>query len=70
MTALTNTEDKVIGFKVGGIDYVTKPLEIDEVIARVNAHLNLHAMRKQLEAQNALLQQEIMDRRKAEDDEP
>jgi adenylate cyclase len=67
MTSLTDTEDKVTGFKVGGVDYVTKPLEIDEVIARVNTHLSLHAMRKQLEAQNALLQQEIMERRKAED---
>jgi adenylate cyclase len=67
MTSLSDTEDKVTGFKVGGIDYVTKPLEVDEVLARVNTHLNLHAMRKQLEAQNALLQQEIMDRRKAEE---
>jgi adenylate cyclase len=67
MTSLTDTEDKVTGFKVGGVDYVTKPLEIEEVIARVNTHLSLHAMRKQLEAQNALLQQEIMERRKAED---
>jgi adenylate cyclase len=67
MTSLTDTEDKVTGFKVGGVDYVTKPLEIDEVIARVNTHLSLHAMRKQLEAQNALLQLEIMERRKAED---
>jgi adenylate cyclase len=67
MTSLTDTEDKVTEFKVGGVDYVTKPLEIDEVIARVNTHLSLHAMRKQLEAQNALLQLEIMERRKAED---
>jgi adenylate cyclase len=68
MTSLTDTEDKVTGFKVGGVDYVTKPLEIEEVIARVNTHLSLHAMRKQLEAQNALLQQEITERRKAEDE--
>jgi adenylate cyclase len=68
MTALTDTEDKVTGFAVGGVDYVTKPLKIDEVIARINTHLSLHAMRRQLEAQNALLQQEVTERRKAEDE--
>ncbi len=67
MTSLTDTEDKVAGFNAGGVDYVTKPLEINEVIARVSTHLSLHAMRKQLEAKNALLQQEILERRKAED---
>ncbi|MGU7771724.1 adenylate/guanylate cyclase domain-containing protein [Burkholderia sp. MR1-5-21] len=67
MTSLTDTEDKVNGFAAGGVDYVTKPIEIEEVIARVNTHLSLHAMRKQLEAQNAQLQQEIMERRQAEE---
>ena len=66
MTSLTETEDKVTAFKAGGVDYVTKPLRIDEVMARVNAHLNLRAMRKQLEAQNVQLQQEIVVRTQAE----
>ncbi|MEZ0247316.1 MAG: EAL domain-containing protein [Methylophilaceae bacterium] len=57
MTSLTETEDKLSGFKAGGVDYVTKPLNIDEVIARVNTHLRLHTMQKQLEAQHAQLQQ-------------
>jgi adenylate cyclase len=67
MTALTDTADAVTGFEVGGVDYVTKPLKFDEVIARVNTHLSLNGMRRQLEAQNALLQQEIIERKKAED---
>jgi adenylate cyclase len=67
MTSLTDTESKVTGFGAGGVDYVTKPLEIKEVIARVNTHLSLNAMRKQLEAQNTQLQQEIMERRQAEE---
>lgn len=66
MTSLTDTENKVSGFSAGGVDYVTKPLEIEEVIARVNTHLSLHAMRRQLEAQNRKLQQEILERRQAE----
>lgn len=56
MTSLTETEDKLSGFKAGGVDYVTKPLNIDEVIARVNTHLRLHTMQKQLESQNIQLQ--------------
>lgn len=57
MTSLTETEDKLNGFKVGGVDYVTKPLNIDEVAARVETHLNLREMRKQLEVQNTQLKQ-------------
>jgi len=56
MTALAETEHKVIGFKVGGADYITKPIQIAEVIARVNTHLNLRTMQRQLQAQNAQLQ--------------
>ena len=66
MTSLTDTEDKVTAFKTGGVDYVTKPLQIDEVMARVNTHLNLHAMQKQLEAQNTQLQREIVERKQTE----
>lgn len=66
MTALADIKDKVTGFQAGGIDYVTKPLQIDEVMARVRTHLNLHAMQKQLAAQNLRLQQEIEERREAE----
>jgi len=56
MTSLTETEDKVSGFRAGGVDYVTKPLQIDEVIARVNTHLNLRFMRLRLAEQNEQLQ--------------
>lgn len=58
LTTLTETEHKVAGFKVGGVDYLTKPMQIDEVIARVGAHLNLRAMRRQLEQQNLQLQRQ------------
>lgn len=57
MTSLASIEDKVTGFAVGGVDYVTKPLHVEEVRARVGTHLSLRAMQKQLETQNARLQQ-------------
>jgi len=55
MTALTDQRDKLEGFAAGGVDYVTKPLHIDEVTARVRTHLELNALRQQLAAQNRLL---------------
>jgi signal transduction histidine kinase len=66
MTSLADTGDKLTGFGSGGVDYVTKPLQVDEVFARVSTHLKLRAMQKQLEAQNARLEQEILERRQAE----
>ena len=55
MTALTDQRDKLEGFAAGAVDYVTKPLHIDEVVARVRTHLELNALRQQLAAQNRLL---------------
>jgi signal transduction histidine kinase len=57
MTALTETEDKVKGFDVGAVDYVTKPLQHEEVLARVTTHLSLRALTRDLQTQNAKLQQ-------------
>jgi signal transduction histidine kinase len=67
MTAMTATESKVAGFEAGGVDYVTKPIEILEVLARVRTHLTLRNMHRRLEAQNEQLHQEITKRRQAED---
>lgn len=55
MTALTDTKHKIAAFKAGGVDYVTKPVQVDEVIARVGTHLNLRFMRRQLQIQNVQL---------------
>lgn len=57
MTALTETVDKVKGFEVGAVDYLTKPLQHEEVFARVNAHLTIRKFQQQLQEQNVLLQQ-------------
>lgn len=53
MTALSDPVDKVRGFEAGGVDYVTKPLHYDEVLARLKAHLTIRAQQRQLEAVNA-----------------
>ena len=52
MTALTSSEEKVKGFEVGAVDYVTKPIQIEEVIARVNLHLKLHFINQELHSFN------------------
>jgi len=41
MTALAETVDKVRGFEAGGVDYITKPIQAEEVLARVKAHLTI-----------------------------
>ncbi|RQP24906.1 hybrid sensor histidine kinase/response regulator [Piscinibacter terrae] len=55
MTSATETPDKLAAFAAGGVDYVTKPVNEEEVLARVNTHLTLSALRRQLEAKNAEL---------------
>ncbi len=57
MTALSHTENKVKGFQVGAVDYVVKPLQHDEVIARVSTHLRLQALTRSLQEQNEWLVQ-------------
>jgi two-component system sensor histidine kinase/response regulator len=49
VSALGETMDKVKGFAVGGVDYVTKPFQLDEVRARVAAHLELRRRRRELQ---------------------
>lgn len=49
MTALSDTADKIKGFQLGAVDYITKPFEETEVLARVNTHIKLRNLRKELE---------------------
>ena len=61
MTALDHTKDKVNGFKVGGVDYITKPVEQEEVLARINTHLRLQELTGQLQqSHQELIQSEKM----------
>jgi signal transduction histidine kinase len=59
MSALSETVDKVRGFQLGAVDYITKPFQHEEVLARVMTHLMLRHMTKKLQEQNVCLQQEI-----------
>ncbi|MFK5970408.1 MAG: hybrid sensor histidine kinase/response regulator [Candidatus Marithrix sp.] len=56
MTALSDTVDKIKGFEVGAVDYVTKPVQQEELLARINTHLTLRAQQKILEQQNSELE--------------
>lgn len=67
MTALADTVDKVKGLSIGAVDYITKPFQEQEVLARVRLHLRLRSLTKRLEKQNARLQQEISDRKMAQE---
>jgi len=66
ISALDEAVDKVKGFEVGGVDYVTKPFQPEEVLARVGAHLALQRLQKRLQENNAQLQREITDRKQSE----
>ncbi|MFP4220627.1 MAG: adenylate/guanylate cyclase domain-containing protein [Phormidium sp.] len=67
VSALDNVLDKVKAFASGGVDYITKPFQLAEVVARIENQLKLKRLQEQLEAQNARLQAEIRDRIQAED---
>jgi PAS domain S-box-containing protein len=67
MTTLADTVDKVKGLNLGAVDYVTKPFQEEEVVARIKTHITISRLQKELRAQNTWLQQEIKERREAED---
>jgi len=66
MTALADTASKLEGFKVGGVDYITKPIAIEEMLARVTTHVSLRTTQVKLDQQNQRLQREAAVRHMAE----
>jgi formate hydrogenlyase transcriptional activator len=52
MTALSDLVEKVKGFEVGGVDYLTKPVQHEEVLARITTHLTIRRLQQQLQEQN------------------
>jgi len=62
MTALSDAVDKVKGLKLGAVDYITKPFQQDEVVARIDVHLQLRKMRLELARQNEKLEQKVQER--------
>ena len=55
MTALTESVDEVRGFRLGAVDYITKPIRVETVLARINTHLTIRNLQKGLQVQNAEL---------------
>jgi len=66
ISALDEVLDKVKAFSVGGVDYMTKPFQIGEVLARIENQLKLRWAQKVLAKQNALLEQEVRTRQQSE----
>jgi two-component system, sensor histidine kinase and response regulator len=58
--------DKVIAFDTGGVDYITKPFQVAEVLARIKTHLSVSRLQQQLRIQNEQLSREISRRIRAE----
>jgi signal transduction histidine kinase len=67
ISALGDVLDKVKAFTVGGVDYITKPFQVEEVLARIENHLTIKKLSVQLKRQNAQLSQEIEERKQAEE---
>lgn len=66
MTALSDTEHKVKGFALGAVDYITKPFQREEVLARVRVQLQLRNLSRTMEGQNRMLKREILQRERIE----
>ncbi len=74
MTVASDIIDKMQGFEIGGVDYITKPVQPEEVVARIRTHLTICKLQQELQARNELLQekneqlqQEISIRKQTED---
>ncbi|MCP4398981.1 MAG: response regulator [bacterium] len=68
MTALSETQDKIKGFKLGAVDYITKPFQKEEVLERVNTHLTIQRLQKELRQKNTELQNALERERKMTSD--
>ena len=68
ISALDEAVNKVTGFKVGGVDYIAKPFQEEEVLIRVETHLSVSRLQQQLQARNIQLEEEIVQRKKAEEE--
>lgn len=67
ISALHDVVEKVKAFSLGAVDYITKPFQAEEVVARVGTHLTLRNLQKCLHENNLRLQQEIGERKRTED---
>lgn len=59
LSSLEDTEDKVRGLQLGAVDYVAKPFQPDEIRARVNTHLTIHRLKREVQSQKDQLEHEL-----------
>jgi sigma-B regulation protein RsbU (phosphoserine phosphatase) len=59
LSALDETADKVKGLQLGAVDYVSKPFQPEEILARVNTHLTLHRLGREVQNQRDQLEHEL-----------
>lgn len=64
MSAINSLDGKSKGFKLGAVDYITKPFEIEEVKLRISTHLELMKARAELKNQNEILEMKVIERTK------
>lgn len=62
MSSITNIDDKVRAFELGAVDFVCKPLHLEEVLARINTHLTINRLQKQLLNTNKQLEEMVRER--------
>ena len=67
LSALNDTSNKVQGFAAGGVDYISKPFQAEEVLARVEIHLTIRRLRQKLQEQNLSLTQEMEENQRLKD---
>ncbi|WP_181391761.1 response regulator [Methanospirillum lacunae] len=68
ISSLEEPADRVKGFDAGGVDFITKPFQSEEILARIHTHLSLYRLQKQMQAQNVLLEEQIQERKKNEEE--
>jgi PleD family two-component response regulator len=66
ISAMSSSLEKVKAFEMGAVDYITKPFQVEEVLARVAHQMTMRNLQRRLEAQNLRLQQEIQARKETE----
>ena len=59
ISAMDATQDKVRAFRAGGVDYITKPFQVEEVLARVETHLRMQRLQNDLRSSNRVMRREL-----------
>ncbi len=67
VSSVSDAQGKVKAFRVGGVDYITKPVQVEEMLVRVEHQLNLRRLQQRLEEQNVRMQLEMQEREQADE---